>query len=236
MNQKIKLIITIFFVVFFFTILIIIKGFYPLISLKVSSKAGLVGIKNNTPALIDKITYHFHKPQRGELVIYQCPQHRPSTYFQRFDSLTNNGIYVRGDTWPPEAPSIFVPKNNIIGRVIIISSPLAQFYFLIFLLLPICFFFSLLYLLQIFKKKPFRWKNYLKAFLWWLFFLIILDSPLIISVDLFVHLFNPNYLEFYKNPPDWYFITPKAISYLAALLATLLAIWRFFIYLRKEEK
>lgn len=234
MAKRTKIIISISFITLFFFLLISPRIFFPLMTLKVSPGAGLPNIKDNTPAIVDKLTFRFKKLQKGDLILYRRFGSL-SPNFQRVYSVEKEGVYVKGDTWGPEMPPVFVHKDEIIGKLILISfshpNPFLYFYPFLLILFLFLFLSSLLYLLQVIKDKPFKLTNYLKAFLWWII-ILVLFIPL---PDLFIHLFVPDIETFYSSPPQWYFDLQKIFPITGFILATLFSLWRFSLYLRKKS-
>ncbi|MGB9762429.1 MAG: hypothetical protein ACPLW7_00200, partial [Minisyncoccia bacterium] len=78
-------------------------------------------------------SYHFRNPHMGELVIYYDNQNK--YIFSRVASSSQTGIYIRGDAWDINVPSVFVSKNKIVGRILL-NPLLPVLYFGVVIIIP----------------------------------------------------------------------------------------------------
>lgn len=136
-------------IVFFSIRYLMLQTVYPIV-LSVDPAAGLVNVQDRSVALVDKITYRFRNPQKGELVMFLSADESSSRFknnFQRFFSQDGDTLYLRGDLWPDKIPSVAVSKNQVVGRIIIVPLSLV----VLATILPLLIVFLVAYYL--FRKK-----------------------------------------------------------------------------------
>jgi signal peptidase I len=87
-------------------------------------------------------------------------------------------------------------------------------------------------------RETIHLKTILKKFLWIIgailsgFIISLIIGEL--GVDIYVHLFIPDYLAFYRNPPNWYFSMQTIMGWVGFILGWLIII--FIVYKRVGRK
>ena len=115
-------------------------------------------IPDNTYALVDKISYKIRQPKVGELVIYR-EEGTIKRAFGRVSSSKVHQVYPTSQEGIYTGTSIFIPKENIIGRLLVGkiiyvgTQPISIYFFTISLPLTILIFIFAIFLSRyIFRK------------------------------------------------------------------------------------
>ena len=126
--------------------------------LTIPSNSEFTYIPDNTYALIDKISYWIRQPKVGELVIYREEETIKRT-FGKVSSSKVHQVYPTSREGIYTGASIFIPKENIIGRLLVGkiiyvgTQPISIYFFTISLPLTILIFIFAIFLSRyIFKK------------------------------------------------------------------------------------
>jgi hypothetical protein len=151
-----KIFSTIFLIIFFS---LFMRAFlFETTLLNVPPDSEFTFIPDNTYALVDKISYKIRQPKVGELVIYQ----KEGTIERAFGRVSSSKAYQVYPT-PREGIytgiSTFIPKENIIGRLLVGkiiyvgAQPISIYFFTISLPLTILIFIFAIFLSRyIFRK------------------------------------------------------------------------------------
>jgi hypothetical protein len=151
-----KIFSTIFLIIFFS--LFMRTFFFETTLLNVPPDSEFTFIPDNTYALVDKISYRIRQPKVGELVIYR-EEGTIKIAFGRVSSSKVHQVYPTSREGIYTGASIFIPKENIIGKLLVGkiiyvgTQPISIYFFTIFLPLTILIFIFAIFLSHyIFRK------------------------------------------------------------------------------------
>jgi hypothetical protein len=151
-----KIFLTIFLIIFFslFTRTFLFESTL----LTVPPNSEFIFIPDNTYALVDKISYKIRQPKVEELVIYR-EEGTIKRAFGRVSSSKAHQVYPTSREGIYTGASIFIPKENIIGKLLVGkiiyvgAQPISIYFFIISLPLTILIFIFAIFLSRyIFKK------------------------------------------------------------------------------------